>query len=369
MFCISVPVKSNVATLAGALASLRVQDAPCAVALLDASGAAAVPAIADASGLAFAYRRHGPDAGQAAAITEGWLQAPGDILGWLNDDDLLLPGALDAVAAILAAEPATEIVYGHGVMLDADGGFTGYFPSIADDPAALRCSNIICQPAAFVRRAAVERIGGLDTALHFTMDWDLWLRLYEAGARFRFVDRPLAAVRSHATTKTRSGGPARRREIARLMAPRLSRRGMLRLRLGLALSNARDNGRRLEAAVLATLFAVARAGRAPNAPAHAVLGIDPVGNRVAHACTVLMPAGGDGSTVDLRVETDRAVTLTAHADGVPRPVRRVDSGKGFACRVEGVPVRRGAVRCELAAADGAWRLRRVSVAAPAAPDR
>ena len=284
MFCISVPVKSNIGYLAGSLASLRAQEAPCAVALLDASGDAAVPALADASGIAFAWRRHAADAGQAAAIAEGWRQAPGDILGWLNDDDLLLPGALEHVAAVFAAEPDTDVVYGHGVMLDAAGGFTGYFPSIADDPAALRGGNVICQPAAFVRRAAIDRVGGIDTALHYTMDWDLWLRLHEAGARFRFVGEPLAAVHSHATTKTRDGGAARRREIARLMAPRLARREWLRLRLGLALSDARDNGRQAEAMALSALFLLARWGRAPNRRPPPILGLDPVGNRVARAC-------------------------------------------------------------------------------------
>jgi GT2 family glycosyltransferase len=361
MFCMSVPVKTNPGFLGGALDSLREQNAACSIALLDASGDPAVPAAADASGLEFAWRRHGADGGQAAAIAEGWRQAPGDILGWLNDDDVLLPGALDSVAAIFAAEPETDVVYGHGVMLDAAGAFTGYFPSISPDASQLRFSNVICQPAAFVRRPAVDRIGGIDPALHYAMDWDLWLRLLDAGARFRFIDAPLAAVRSHADSKTRSGGAARWREIHRLMAPRLSRLALWRLRCGLARSEARENHWRLRAAFLDAIVAIKQVARPPRALTP-ILGLDPGTNRVEHRGQLVMPVFTGAAFVDLRIDVDRDLTLTATADAAPLSVRRGSGAQQHTLRISSVPVHRGAIRCALAGDGRPWHLLR---AAPA----
>jgi GT2 family glycosyltransferase len=365
MFCISVPIKTNTEFLATALGSLRTQTAPLAVALLDASGDPAVAGIADRSGLDYAWRRHGPDAGQAAAIGEGWRRAPGEIVGWLNADDMLLPGALDAAAAIFAAEPETDLVFGHAVMLDAAGAFTGYFPSISADPENLRTSNTICQPACFVRRSAVARVGGLDTGLHYAMDWDLWLRLLDSGARFRFVDVPLAAVRCHPATKTRSGGDARRREVERLMAPRLRWRDLVRLRLGMALEEAAGNDRRLRAAALRTMFAAARAGRA-GAPRPAPLfGLDRATNRVERRCRLVMPVADAGDRVDLIVHADRKIALRAFADGMVARSSGEPGGDLHAARLPGIVARDNLVRCEIESTDGPWRLVKV-VAAPAA---
>lgn len=363
MFCISVPVKSHPQYLASALASLRAQDVPLSVALMDASGDTTVAGLVEGGDLAFAWRRHGPDAGQAAAIAEGWARAPGDILGWLNDDDLLLPGALPRVAAIFDAEPDVDVVYGHGVMLDAEGAFTGYFPSISVDAKDLYGNNIVCQPAAFVRRAAVERIGGLDTALHFTMDWDLWLRLFEEGARFRFVDEPLAAVRSHPVTKTRVGGAMRWREIETLMAPRLSPRAMWRLRLGLRLSAARDNGYRVEAALLSALFAAARLGRTSVRP-RAILGIDPLDNSIAGTATLVMPVVPAHDRIDLLVTADRAVDLTLATDGQTVAGARYPAAGSFVYRFAGIPAAGGLLRCRLPSPGTRWRLLRAAARVP-----
>ena len=84
-----------------ALLSLREQNSPLKVAFLDASGDSRVAEAADSCGLEFSYRRHGRDAGQAAAIREGWERIGGDVLFWLNADDQLLPNTLSRVRAIL----------------------------------------------------------------------------------------------------------------------------------------------------------------------------------------------------------------------------------------------------------------------------
>ena len=76
-----------------------------------------------------------------------------------------------------------------------------------------------------------------------------------------------------------------------------------------------------------------------------------------------MPVAADGAAVELRVEADRAVVLTATAGGRDLPVRRETGDPASGILVGGVPVERGAVRCELAGTDGPWRLRRVSAVA------
>lgn len=169
------------------------------------------------------YVRHGPDEGQAAAIQEGWDQFRGDIVHWLNADDFLLPSALEAVASVFQSDPTVDVVYGDALFVDRDGRFTSYFPAISDQPSSLVETCCIAQPACFVRRLAVERVGGLNTNLHYIMDWDLWARLYLSGAKFYYLRRPLAATRMYPETKTSGGSAARLREI----------RGHLRTHAGL----------------------------------------------------------------------------------------------------------------------------------------
>ncbi|HCY54939.1 MAG TPA: hypothetical protein DF715_05245 [Oceanicaulis sp.] len=202
-FACAVPVGAWHPFLPEALASLALQKAQLEIALLDASSDPRVAEAADLSGIAFAYRRHGPDAGQAAAIAEGWRETRGDVLFWLNADDRLLPGALGVVAKALEGRGQTpDVVYGGSDFIDRKGRVSGCHDQVADVSELLLRSNTISQPSCFARRDAVERAGGLDESLHFVMDWDLWLRLYGTGARFKRVDKTLSAVYMGDDTKT-----------------------------------------------------------------------------------------------------------------------------------------------------------------------
>jgi len=202
-FVVAVPVGAWNDSLAATFNSLAIQSPRPAVALLDASGDPRVAELADSFGDLIAYRRHGADAGQASAIAEGWRAVEGDILHWLNVDDALMPGALAAVARAFEADPETDVVYGHSIVLDDEGGLRGAHPAV--DPArldALPRDCVISQPSCFARREAVERAGGLDASFHYVMDWDLWTRLYDAGARFAFLNEFLSQVVWGGNTKT-----------------------------------------------------------------------------------------------------------------------------------------------------------------------
>jgi glycosyltransferase involved in cell wall biosynthesis len=142
-----------------------------------------------------------PDAGQAAAVNKGWRQGRGAILAYLNADDTYLPRAVERAVTAFGAHPAADVVYGEGHHVDAEGRVLARYPTEPFRRERLAETCFICQPAAFVRRRAVERVGYLDEALHYCMDYDLWIRL-AGGAAFVHLPDYLAASRLHADTKT-----------------------------------------------------------------------------------------------------------------------------------------------------------------------
>lgn len=172
---------------------------------------------ADASGIDFAFRREGPDAGQAAAIAEGWRETEGEVIFWLNADDRLTPNALSRVGALMAGEQAPDVVFGGSDFIDLEGRRTGEHDQVADASDLLLRSNTISQPSCFARREAVERTGGLDETLHFVMDWDLWVRLYQAGARFERIEETLSEVYMGGGTKTGLASYGRLKEVFMLV--------------------------------------------------------------------------------------------------------------------------------------------------------
>lgn len=202
-FAIAIPVGAWHDSLSATFESLAIQDPKPDVALLDASGDPRVATLADSFAGLFSYRRHGPDAGQTAAIAEGWAALEGDVLNWLNMDDALMPGALAAVARAFEENPEADIVYGHSTVLDEEGALRGAHPAV--DPARLDDlprDCVISQPSCFTRRHAVERAGGLNDHFHYVMDWDLWTRLYRTGAKFHYIDAYLSQVVWAKQTKT-----------------------------------------------------------------------------------------------------------------------------------------------------------------------
>jgi GT2 family glycosyltransferase len=201
-FACAVPIGSWHPLFPFALESLAHQNAQIEVALLDASGDSRVHDAARASGIDFAYKRTGPDAGQAAAIAEGWRNTKSDIVFWLNSDDRLLPGTLSKVAEAFRADAAADVVFGGADFINDTGNVTGRHDQVADVTELLLRSNTISQPSCFARRKAVERVGGVDESLHYVMDWDLWIRLHQSGAAFKRLDQTLSAVYMGDGTKT-----------------------------------------------------------------------------------------------------------------------------------------------------------------------
>ncbi|MDX6698820.1 MAG: hypothetical protein QOE65_2217 [Solirubrobacteraceae bacterium] len=145
----------------------------------------------------------GPDDGQADAINRGFARTSGEIMAYLNADDVLLPGALATVARHFQAHPDVDAVYGQRILVDDANRQVGIWVTPAHDDEMLVWSDCVPQETLFWRRSAWERVGaGLDESFHFAMDWDLLLRMRDAGVRFHRIPRFLGAFRVHAAQKT-----------------------------------------------------------------------------------------------------------------------------------------------------------------------
>ncbi len=143
-----------------------------------------------------------PDAGQTDAIRKGVGKSSGEILAWLNSDDLYAPGALPVVGARFAGAPQVDLLYGDCAMIDGAGRLMDRFRVRQGGLPELLEENFIPQPGAFCRREIWETVGGPDPALQFVMDYDLWIRLFLAGVRAEYLPVPLAWFRYHQDSKS-----------------------------------------------------------------------------------------------------------------------------------------------------------------------
>lgn len=178
-----------------------------------------------------------PDGGQTDALQRGFQRAKGELLGWLNADDVLEPGALAIVEAAFGASPEAAMVSGACLFIDAAGRILGAMSTPPDPTLAglVRVRINPPQPSTFFSAIAYERAGGLDRSFDLAMDVDLWLRLAREGRYVVLPDQVLARYRVHPTAKSERAATASAREDLR--ARRLA--GMhLRSPAGIALLRA-----------------------------------------------------------------------------------------------------------------------------------
>lgn len=155
------------------------------------------------------------DEGQSDALRRGFELARGEVLGWLNSDDMLMPDAVASAVAALEASARPDVVYAHCAQVDEQGQFRGYYHDIRPVSASslFNQGTFICQPGCFFRKELYLRAGGVDPKLDFALDWDLWCRMARAGGRFRLVEDVWAAARVHPRAKSAIGGRRRLAEI------------------------------------------------------------------------------------------------------------------------------------------------------------
>jgi glycosyltransferase involved in cell wall biosynthesis len=155
-----------------------------------------------------------PDNGQTDAINKGMRRASGEIMAWLNADDLYLPQTVRTVVDFFNSHPEALFVYGDVEAIDRDGKSYGVRPFIeqTDADELVHVRNRIVQPAAFWRRTLWEQIGELDTTLHYVMDYEYWMRTARH-TQIRYIPVILAQERLYDAAKTFRGTLKRIREL------------------------------------------------------------------------------------------------------------------------------------------------------------
>jgi hypothetical protein len=143
------------------------------------------------------------DSGQTEAINRGFARVDGEIMAWLNSDDLLLPGALAYVAEYFNAHPEVDVVYGNRILIDENDLEIGCWILPPHNDRVLSWADFVPQETLFWRRSIWDKVGArVDESFHFAMDWDLLVRFRDAGARFARLPRFLGGFRVHPQQKT-----------------------------------------------------------------------------------------------------------------------------------------------------------------------
>jgi glycosyltransferase involved in cell wall biosynthesis len=172
-----------------------------------------------------------PDRGQADAINKGFSVANGEIIGWVNSDDIYLPGAVKQAVEILTNQPELGLVYSDAITIDAGGNPLNFLELSDWELLDLVSFRIICQPAVFFKREALKKAGPLDPNYHYLLDHNLWIRIAQEApirhARPNYKRTPAgdanrykglwAAARHHPDSKNVAQSEAFSRDILELL--------------------------------------------------------------------------------------------------------------------------------------------------------
>jgi glycosyltransferase involved in cell wall biosynthesis len=163
------------------------------------------------------------DRGQAHAINKGWQRASGEILAWLNSDDIYLPNALTQVGMAFLYESNPIAVIGSSILTDERSNVlhekrVGRGGLDLDPLLILKGGDVPAQPSIFIHRRVFETLGGLKEALFYTLDWEYWLRMLinYPDESVESLDSVISEMKQHTDTKTYLGdgsGEAERRVV------------------------------------------------------------------------------------------------------------------------------------------------------------
>ncbi len=141
------------------------------------------------------------DKGQSNAINKGWRRARGEILAWLNSDDIYLPGAISKAVVFLRDHTEYGAVYGEGYHIRENGEIIERYPTEPFSRNRLTETCFICQPTVFIRSRVLREVGLLDESLRYCMDYDLWFRIAQR-YQWGYLPEYLACTRFYGGTKT-----------------------------------------------------------------------------------------------------------------------------------------------------------------------
>jgi glycosyltransferase involved in cell wall biosynthesis len=142
------------------------------------------------------------DKGQSDAIKRGFDRCSGDIMAYLNSDDMLAPGTLHYVADFFARNPDVDAVYSHRLTVDGRNRAKWYWILPPHSDWYQSRWDLIPQESCFWRRRIFDKVGNVDDSLRFAIDYDLFVRFMQAGGKMVRVDRFLGVFREHEEAKT-----------------------------------------------------------------------------------------------------------------------------------------------------------------------
>jgi glycosyltransferase involved in cell wall biosynthesis len=144
------------------------------------------------------------DTGQSNAINKGIGRGTGRYLTWLGSDDILLPGAITTMVRSLEGNPAAGMVYGAVAFIDEADRFLKKisYTDMTLEKLLHHKHSTIAQPSSLLRKATLDEVGGLDESLHYSMDYDLWIRLHRHAPSLNLGEGMLAGYRLHGDSKT-----------------------------------------------------------------------------------------------------------------------------------------------------------------------
>lgn len=148
------------------------------------------------------YWQSQKDAGQSNAINNGIKRATGEFVTWLNSDDVLISGALEAVDKAISANPECNFFLGNGVWMDKIGIII-HVGKVEKDNAFWNKRHMFSNggPSAFMRKSTLESIGMLREDFHYMMDTELWHRFIATGNPFKRIRQYLWGLRLHEEAK------------------------------------------------------------------------------------------------------------------------------------------------------------------------
>ncbi|RPH89164.1 MAG: glycosyltransferase, partial [Calditrichaeota bacterium] len=156
------------------------------------------------------------DSGQADAINKGFSRATGEIVTWLNSDDLYMKSAVEKAVSILSKDEKLGLIYSNVFSIDAESQLINVMRYGEWGLCDLMAFNIIGQPGVFMRREALAKAGFLDPDYHYLLDHHLWLRIAKY-FDIRHVDDYFAAARFHLEAKNTAQAAGFSRDAFRII--------------------------------------------------------------------------------------------------------------------------------------------------------